>query len=464
MSASNQRDRRVEILVESHDLELGAGTNFVSCLEDAATTLVTRGLAASGHPELALVLFRAPAAFPDDRSVDAALAEMTDFLRDLASTVTGSRPMREGTTISFKRGLVKPHLRGMAWVKPPLLGRAACVPPGALVGVPLFLDEFELASKTSPYRVLTRLGMEIQEFPFPPWLDAMRASVSLGDAERSSWLCRLPSARTDVVFLAEHTDGNPHPDHLVKLLLKVRASARTEIMRTFSMRTASVEAFALVGVPSDEAGARLAWRPDIRGFFAIESPGAGFQKLTGTFFAIAPDEKFRTDRAVIGEDGYTLFPTVASWTRLQAALATGAPLALPAPRARVLRTRMGGKLSWRTPHAAAAAPPNRRTGPVGRPLPPTTGLRRRARRHPWCAWRTAAGCGRGRSTGAALTTSVTWVEVDRLGNEPVSAASVRRYGCVKSIFHAGLKPGRSRSKVSSVRPVAVAYDWLTVSA
>jgi hypothetical protein len=274
-------------------------------------------------------LFRAPAAFPDARSVDSALAEMTGFLREMARKVTGSQPMREGITTSFTKGLVKPHLRGMAWVKPPPLGRAACVPPGALVGVPLLLDEVALARDTSPYRVLTRLGMEVREFPFPPWLDAIRASVSLGAAERSSWLYRLPSARTEVAFLAEHADGNPHPSHLVKLSLKVRASARTEIMRTFSKRPTSVEAFALVGVPSDEAGARLAWRPDQRGFFAIESPGAGFEKLTGTFFAIAPDEKFTIDRAVIGEDGYTLFPTVASWTRLHAALATGAPLALP---------------------------------------------------------------------------------------------------------------------------------------
>jgi hypothetical protein len=157
----------------------------------------------------------------------------------------------------------------------------------------------------------------------------MRASVSLGDAERSSLLYRLPSARTDVAFLAEHTDGNPHPEHLVKLSLQIRAGARAEIMRTFSKRPVSGDPFALVGVPSDEACARLAWRPDMRGVFAVESPGAGFERLTGTFFAIAPDEKFTIDRAVISEDGYTLFPTVASWTHLHTALATGAPLMLP---------------------------------------------------------------------------------------------------------------------------------------
>ena len=76
--------------------------------------------------------------------------------------------MRAGTVLTFERGLVRPHLRGMVLVKPPLLGRAACVPADALVGVPLFLDEAELAKQSSPYRVLTRLGMEIPEFPFPP--------------------------------------------------------------------------------------------------------------------------------------------------------------------------------------------------------------------------------------------------------------------------------------------------------
>lgn len=329
MSASNERDHRVEIVIEPHDLELGVGTSFVSRLIDAGTTLVTRGLAASGHPELALVLLRAPVAFPDARSVDSALAEMAGFLREMAWRATESPPMREGATISFAKGLVKPHLRGMVWVKPPPLVRAACVPPGALVGVPLFLDEVTLARNSSPYRVLTRLGMEAREFPFPPWLDAMRASVSLGDAEQSSILCRLSSARMDVAFLAEHTEGNPRPDHLVRLSLQVRASARTEIMRTFSTRPASVEAIALVGVPNDEASARLAWRPDQRGFFAVEAPGAGFEKITGTFFAIAPDKEFQIDRALMSEDGYTLFPTVASWRRLHAAFATGSPLVLP---------------------------------------------------------------------------------------------------------------------------------------
>jgi hypothetical protein len=329
MSASNERHHGVEILIESHDLELGSGTKFVSRLVDAGTTLVTRGLAASGHPELALVLLRAPVAFPDARSVDSALAEMAGFLRETAEMATESSPMREGSTISFARGLVKPHLRGMVWVKPPPLVRAACVPPGALVGVPLFFDEVALARKISPYRVLTRLGMEAREFPFPPWLDAMRASVSLGDAEQSSIVCRVQSARADVAFLAEHTDGNPRPDHLVRLSLQVRAIARTEIMRTFSTWPTRVEAFALVGVPSDEASARLAWRPGQQGFCAVEAPGAGFEKITGTFFAIAPDKQFQIDRAVMSEDGYTLFPTVASWRRLHAALATGAPLVLP---------------------------------------------------------------------------------------------------------------------------------------
>jgi hypothetical protein len=329
MSASNERDRDVEILSESHDLELGSGTKFVARLADAGTTLVTRGLVASGRPELALMLLRAPVAFPDARAVDAALAEMAGFLRETAVRSTISPPMREGTTISFARGLVAPHLKGMVWVKPPPLVRAACVPPGALVGVPLFLDEVELAHASSPYRVLTRLGMETREFPFPPWLDPMRASVSQGDSEQSSLLCRLPSARTAVSFIAEHTDGNPHPDHLVRLSLKVRAVARTEVMRTFSTRPASEEALALAGVPSAEAGAWLAWRPGQQGFFAVESPGCGFEKVTGTFFAIAPAKKFKIDRAVMGEDGYTLFPTVASWKRLHAALATGAPLVLP---------------------------------------------------------------------------------------------------------------------------------------
>jgi len=62
---------------------------------------------------------------------------------------------------------------------------------------------------------------------------------------------------------------------IMAIVLGVAAPAR---MRTFSTRHASVEAIALVGVPSDEASARLAWRPDQRGFFAVEAPGAGFEK------------------------------------------------------------------------------------------------------------------------------------------------------------------------------------------
>jgi hypothetical protein len=329
MSASNEQHRDVEILTESHDLELGVGTRFVSKLQDAGTTLVTRGLAASGRPELALVLFRAPAAFPEPRSVESALEDMAGVLRETAGHAMAAPPMREGTMMWLPADLVRPGLRGMVWVKPPPLVRATCVPPGALVGVPLFVDEFELARTSSPYRVLTRLGMDLQEFPFPPWLDPIRASVSQGAAEKSSWLCRLPSAFTNVAVLAEHRDGNPNPDHLIRLSLRVRAGARTEIMRTFQSRPAGADSFALVGVPHEQATARLAWRPEQQGFYAIEAPGGGFEKVTGTFFAIVPDKKFTSDRALMAEDGYMLFPTMASWKRLHAALATGASFTLP---------------------------------------------------------------------------------------------------------------------------------------
>jgi len=329
MGLFGKRRHGIEIVSESHDLELGVGTRFVSVLADAGTTLVTRGLAATGRPELALVLFRAPAAFPDAQSERAALAEMTEFLRVLASRAEQSPPMRAGTVLTFERGLVRPHLQGMVLVKPPLLGRAACVPAGALVGVPLFLDEAELAEQSSPYRVLTRLGMEIQEFPFPPWLDALRSSVALGEPEQSSWLCRMPSARTEVAFLAEHTDPNPNPAHLARLSLEIRAGARDAIMRTFSTRPATIEPIAFVGVPNDEAKAWLAWRPGQQGFCAVIAPGVTPVELTGTFFGFAPDLKFDIDRALMAEDGYMLFPTAASWRRIQTALATGAPLTLP---------------------------------------------------------------------------------------------------------------------------------------
>lgn len=94
MGLLGKRGHGIEIPSESHDLELGVGTRFVSVLADAGTTLVTRGLAATGRPELALVLFRAPAAFPGAQSERAALTEMTEFLRALASRAEQSPPMR----------------------------------------------------------------------------------------------------------------------------------------------------------------------------------------------------------------------------------------------------------------------------------------------------------------------------------------------------------------------------------
>ena len=51
MGFLGKRSHGFEIVSESHDLELGVGTRFVSVLADAGTTLVTRGLAATGRPE-----------------------------------------------------------------------------------------------------------------------------------------------------------------------------------------------------------------------------------------------------------------------------------------------------------------------------------------------------------------------------------------------------------------------------
>jgi hypothetical protein len=327
--ALKKRDTGVNILVTPHDIVLGAGTKFVSHLVDAGTTLVTRGLAASGRSELALVLLRAPAAFPNDRAVASALDAMTAFLREMAELAMAGTPMSEGHTMSLANGLVKPHLRGMVWVKPVPFVNDPSVPPNALVGVPLFLDELKLARDTAPYRVLARLGMEYREFPFPPWLDAMRASVSQLEAEQSSLLSGISRVKTDVSFLAEHAEGNPRPEHLVRLSLRVRARAREPLMRAFATTPDLQGAVAFVGMPDDEANTLLLWQPAQKGFRAVEAPGSDFTKITGAFFAIVPDEEFKLDRALMMEDGYTLFPTIASWTRLHAALASGAPLTLP---------------------------------------------------------------------------------------------------------------------------------------
>lgn len=325
----NTHETPFEIIESAHDIVLGAGTDFVARLVDAGTTFVTRGLAASGHPELALVLLRAPAAFPTDEAMSSAVEAMTAFLREMARMVIGGTKVSEGSSLSLANGLVAPHLQGLVWVKPPRLLTDPSVPAGALVGVPLFHDELELARETSTHRVLARLGMVAREFPFPPWLDAMRGSVAGLAAEQSSVLCRMPSMKAGVAFVAEHRQGNPRPEALVQLSLRVRASARSRLMNAFSTAPELEGPVALVGVPSDEVNAWLAWRPGQEGFSAIRAPGADFSKITGAFFAFAPDEDFEIDRAMMTEDGYMLFPTLASWGRLRAALASGAPLTLP---------------------------------------------------------------------------------------------------------------------------------------
>lgn len=325
----SEQGTRVEILVTPHDIVLGEGTGFVSRLADAGTTLVTRGLAVADHPELALMLFRAPAAFPDDPSVSAALDAMTAFLREVARMVTEGTPIRAGSTMALANGLVKPHLCGMVWVNPVPLLRDPSVPADAFVGVPLYLDELKLARETSPYRVLPRLGAQWREFPFPPWLDALRSSVTQLDGEQSSMLYRIPRVKVAVSFLAEHAEGNPHPTHLVRLSLRVRSQDRNLFGQVFASLSELTAPVAFVGTPSDEANAWLLWEPGQQGFRAVEPPGSDFQKITGAFFAVAPDQEFTVDRALMVEDGYVLFPTIASWTRLRAALAGGTPFTLP---------------------------------------------------------------------------------------------------------------------------------------
>ena len=309
-----------EVVAVDHDIVFGENTAFVNRVEDAMTTLYTRGLASKGMPELVISLFRQRA--KEDEAVD----HLKRFLGYCAQN-----GISYGACGSFASSSLAPHLRGFFFSDSVPLAGGPELPADSLCCVLLYGGELELAEKLSPYRVLSRLGLPGDlppYFPFAPWINRQRHSVvTPGGAEGRSELLKFPRFALDAAYVV--TLGTPNSiAGRVDVRLELPAAVIPKMRSVLAQLPAEDDGFCFLTRPSRAADAWQVWRPGQEGLGVIERQRE-FRTVTGGFLAPIRVENIPVNRAVPVEDGYFVFLSFDDWKRLCGAIRVGQPLRLP---------------------------------------------------------------------------------------------------------------------------------------
>ncbi len=271
--------------------------------EDSPTLEVTSdGLRRHNQAELSFAVQHRETDNPE-----ALLGDLADFLRTVDDLASQGRIVEDGDLTEFgERAFLAPEVGGIVYAQN----------AGRLWGILVKRDEIPVVKMGGAHRVLTRLGAANSHYPFPTTSDLHRASVSHQDAEESSVLAGLPTAK--VAGLAATLRGKT-------LELTAAPRVRAAIAALLPQIPANMGVGFLTS-PSQEATGSFVWSPGQDGAGAITAPGTTGESLCGWVLVIAPEQP--TDHIRLIEDGFGLLLQDATWERLRAALRDGDELAI----------------------------------------------------------------------------------------------------------------------------------------
>ncbi|MEP7123438.1 MAG: hypothetical protein ABJE95_21100 [Byssovorax sp.] len=184
------------------------------------------------------------------------------------------------------------------------------LPAGALAAVLITAEEIAVYQSFGQSRLLALLGQAFRYYPFPPWADLKRASVTSMASNEGSLLGQIPRA---AVTGAARLDGE-------RLSIRLHPSSAALLQQMLSGIGAG-SVFALSMGLDPEADGCLVWQAGQQGPSAITPPSSRGEHLAVGFLAVLPDQP--ADGGQLFEDGFAMFLTSASSHALREALASG---------------------------------------------------------------------------------------------------------------------------------------------
>lgn len=184
------------------------------------------------------------------------------------------------------------------------------VPPGALAAVLITAEEIAVYQAFGQSRLLALLGQAYRYYPFPPWADLQRASVSSMASNDGSLLGQVPRA---AVTGAARIDGE-------RLAVRLHPSS-APVLHQMLNGIGAGSVFALTMGIDPTADGCLVWQAGQQGPSAITPPSSRGERLAVGFVAVLPDQP--ADGGQLFEDGVAMFLTSLSSQALREALASG---------------------------------------------------------------------------------------------------------------------------------------------
>jgi hypothetical protein len=184
------------------------------------------------------------------------------------------------------------------------------LPAGALAAVLITAEEIAVYQTFGQSRLLALLGQAFRYYPFPPWADLQRASVTSMAANDGSLLGQVPRA---AVTGAARIEGE-------RLAVRLHPSSAALLQQMLNGIGAG-SVFALTLGIDPEADGCLVWQAGQEGPSAITPPSSRGARLAVGFLAVLPDQP--ADGGQLFEDGVAMFLTSGSSQALREALAGG---------------------------------------------------------------------------------------------------------------------------------------------
>ena len=274
---------------------------------------VTEGLAKRRQRELVLTL-----RLGADEDATEKMREIVRFIATVYAWAREGNLVDAGGFTHFgKRALFGRVDSGLLYVDArPLDG--VRLPERALAAVSVDASEMRTALDYGAYRVLTRIGLQLQMFPYPTWTDLERPSAVTAD-EAESRLSKLQRVRAPGVSYVMHGDS-----------LRVSLpNSSLDLLRSLGALTPNLP-FALLTAPAASANSILVWSPGQQEVSGISADGSDGSRRSGSCLVVVPGGK-HADEIRTFEDGYSVTFSSESWGLLSASLAVERPFSLTTP-------------------------------------------------------------------------------------------------------------------------------------
>jgi hypothetical protein len=281
----------------------------------AAWAFTTTDLHTSGHPELVLIVKRAPGegegAYP---------ADGVEILNTLAMAVRKGRRFKEWELAGIPQGMFdRGDLTGIVLGGAVLDARLKVAGPTMTVLL-ITTDELNVAFQFGAPRVMNLLGHREPFFPYPPWVDRTRPSVCTPAQMKDSPVAKV-GRREWIRGAAVWQDLQAKPRRITLSLTREAAQHVAQVLRSVDANRLAFFPLA----PAADADTRLVYTrlgeipiAISRGTDGAANPAT---KLAGNFVVLASSDD--SAGAVLAEDGFSAFIPDARWGEAVAALEAG---------------------------------------------------------------------------------------------------------------------------------------------